>query len=129
MDKNNVFSKIFNWMGFGFLLTFITGYVISTTNDFINVLFGTKLYLLFALIEIVLVLVLSAKVHKFKKTTAGILFMIYSFVSGITFSSIFILYNVTSLIYVFIITAILFIILSMFGKSTKYDLTKISTYL
>ena len=50
MDKNNVFSKIFNWMGFGFLLTFITGYVISTTNDFINVLFGTKLYLLFALI-------------------------------------------------------------------------------
>lgn len=129
MDKNNVFSKIFNWMGFGFLLTFITGYVISTTNDFINVLFGTKLYLLFALIEIVLVLVLSAKVHKLKKTTAGILFMIYSFVSGITFSSIFILYNVTSLIYVFIITAILFIILSMFGKSTKYDLTKISTYL
>ena len=68
MDKNNVFSKIFNWMGFGFLLTFITGYVISTTNDFINVLFGTKLYLLFALIEIVLVLVLSAKVHKLKKS-------------------------------------------------------------
>ena len=104
MNKNDVFSKIFNWMGFGFLLTFITGYIISTTNDFINVLFGTKLYLLFALIEIVLVLVLSAKVHKLKKTTAGILFMIYSFVSGITFSSIFILYNVTSLIYVFIIT-------------------------
>ena len=129
MNKNDVFSKIFNWMGFGFLLTFITGYIISTTNDFINVLFGTKLYLLFALIEIVLVLVLSAKVHKLKKTTAGILFMIYSFVSGITFSSIFILYNVTSLIYVFIITAILFMILSMFGKSTKYDLTKISTYL
>ena len=129
MNKNRVFSKIFSWMGFGFLLTFITSYVISTTNDFINLLFESKLYLFFAIIEIILVLVLSARVHKFKKTTAGILFMIYSFITGITFSSIFLIYNVSSLIYTFMITAILFMILSIFGKCTKYDLTKMSTYL
>lgn len=129
MRKNEIFSKVFKWMAFGFFITFLTGYVISTTHNLLDLLFSNGLYWLFIIAEFILVIVLSATIHKIKETTAGLLFMIYSFVSGVSFSSIFILYEVSSLIYCFLITTILFLILSAFGKSTKFDLTKISTYL
>ena len=129
MSKNEVFSKVFRWMSFGFLITFITGYIISTTNDLLDLLFSNGLYWLFIIGEFVLVISLSALIHKIKETTAGLLFMLYSFVSGVSLSSIFIIYDVPSLIYCFLITTIVFLTLSFFGKSTKFDLTKISTYL
>lgn len=129
MNKNEVFSKVFRWMAFGFFITFITGYVISTTHDLLDLLFSNGLYWLFIIGEFVLVITLSSLIHKIKETTAGLLFMIYSFVSGVSLSSIFILYDVSSLIYCFLITTFIFLILSAFGKTTKFDLTKISTYL
>ena len=131
-DNNKMskfFSKVYLWMFIGLLISFATGYMISTNEIMMYNIFSNNMQIFIFLAEIILVIVLTRRINKMEELTAKILFCLYSFVSGITFSSIFILYNVTSLIYVFIITAILFIILSMFGKSTKYDLTKISTYL
>ena len=63
------------------------------------------------------------------KTTAKIFFLLYSFISGLTFSSIFIIYDLMSIFYVFIIAAIIFAIFGAVGYFTNMDLTKISTFL
>jgi hypothetical protein len=82
-----------------------------------------------AIIELALVIILSARITKMNPTTARILFILYSFVTGLTFSSIFIVYEMSSIIYVFLITAIVFGILSFIGYTTNVDLTKMGTYL
>ncbi len=122
-------AKTFGWMFIGLLVTFITGYVISMNpNMLLNVMSTTGLILI-VIIEFALVIFLSARITKTKPITAKISFLLYSFVSGLTFSSIFVVYEITSIMFVFLITAILFAVMAAIGAFTKVDLTKMGTYL
>jgi hypothetical protein len=61
-------------------------------------------------------------------TTAKVLYLIYTAISGLTFSSIFVVYELTSIMLVFGITSILFLLFALIGKFTKIDLTKMGIY-
>ncbi len=128
LQDNKIFSKVFLWMFIGLTITFGVGYYVSINeNMFYNVF--SKYYLLLAIIEIVVVIWLSLKIRKMNPMTAKILFCLYSFITGLTFSSIFVIYKVTSIVYIFGITAILFLIFALIGYFTKIDLTKLGIYL
>lgn len=126
---NRIFSKIFLWMFLGLMLTFGVAYYISTNETIVYNLFSDSKYLIIWIIEIVVVIVLSARIHKLSLMSARILFLLYSFLTGITVSSIFIIYSIGSIIYVFLIAAILFLIFGLIGYFTKLDITKLSTIL
>lgn len=128
LEENKIFSKVFMWMFIGLAITFGVGYYVSLHSNMLYNIFS-GLYIVFAIAEIVLVLVLSARIRKLKPTTAKILFCAYSFLTGLTFSSIFVVYNMMSIMYVFGITAMLFLIFAALGYYTKLDLTKIGIYL
>ena len=66
--------------------------------------FSGGMYFVLAIIEIVLVILLSARVKKMNPMTAKILFCLYSFVTGLTFSSIFVVYKLVSIMSVFLVT-------------------------
>lgn len=127
--KNKLISNVFLWMFVGLLVTFLTGYFISTNERMLLTVFSTGTYIIFAIIELILVIVLSARIRKLKPTTCKVMFLLYSFVSGLTFSSIFITYKMVSIIYVFLIAALLFGVFALIGYKTKVDLTKFGTYL
>ena len=124
---NDVLKKVFAWMGVGLVITFLTGYYVASNSQMLVGL--SNLFIFFIIAEFAVVIILSARITKLNPTTAKILFLLYSFLTGLTFSSIFIAYELTSVIYVFLITAVLFGILSFVGYTTKADLTKIGTYL
>ena len=126
---NNVLKKSFSWMFIGLLVTFLTGYVVSVSPNMLEKIFSSGMYLALIIIELVLVIVLSARVTKMNPTTARIIFILYSFVTGLTFSSIFVVYQLTSIMIVFLLTSIIFGVLSLLGYVTNVDLTKFSTYL
>lgn len=127
--KNKIMSKTFIWMFAGLLITFVTGYGVSHNETMIMNIFKNSVYIILAVIELVLVIFLSARVKKMNKNTARIFFILYSFVSGLTFSSIFIVYELTSILYIFLIAAIVFLVFGLIGYFTKIDLTKLRTYL
>lgn len=129
MNYNDLFKKVFLWMVIGLLVTFATGYVVATNPNMIEKIYTTSMPWFLMIVELILVFILSARVTKMNPTTARILFILYSFVTGLTFSSIFIIYQISSIIFVFLITAIVFGILSLIGYTTKIDLTKLGTYL
>lgn len=127
--KNNVLPKVFGWMFIGLLLTFFTGYFVASNEYTFYKIFSGGTYFIFVFIEIGLVLFLSTRVHKMQPNTARIVFMLYSIVSGITFSSIFVAYNISSILVIFLAAALLFGIFACIGYFTSIDLSKISTYL
>lgn len=127
MNLNNVFKKVYMWMFIGLLLTFATGYFVSINENMAYKVYS--LYWVLAIIEIILVIVLSARIGKMNITTSRIMFLTYSFVSGLTFSSIFITYDMRSIIIVFLISALLFLIFAILGYVTKLDLTSVGTFL
>ena len=127
--ENKLISKSFLWMCFGLLVTFLTGYFVSNNEVMLENIYGGNMYFLFVIIEFILVIVLSARVMKMQPTTAKICFLLYSFVSGLTFASIFIFFEMSSIMFIFLISAIIFAIMALIGYFTNIDLTRIGTYL
>ena len=128
MINNKIFSKVFFWMFIGLAITFGVGYYVSINSNMLYNVFNTY-YLVLVIAELVVVIWLSARIRKMKPMTAKILFCLYSFLTGLTFSSIFVVYKITSIVYVFGITSLIFLIFALIGYFTKIDLTKIGIYL
>lgn len=127
--ENKIISKSFLWMFVGLLLTFGVGYYISTNQTMFENLFQGKNWFILAIIEIVVVLFLSFRIRKMAPMTAKILFLVYSLITGATFSAIFVVYQVESIIYVFLLSSIVFLIFGLIGYFTKIDLSKLGTIL
>ncbi len=127
--ENKIMSKTFIWMFIGLLITFITGYGVAHNETMLINIFTSSTYIILSLIELGLVIFLSVRVRKMSKNTARIFFLLYSFVSGLTFSSIFIVYKLTSIIFIFLIAATVFLVFGLIGFFTKIDLTRLGTYL
>lgn len=129
MESKSLYAKVFMWMFIGLLVTFLTGYIVSINENMLINIFGKNIWIFLTIAELILVMVLSVRIRKMKAITAKIMFIIYSFVSGLTFSSIFVVYQLESIMYVLGITAGLFGIFSLIGHFTKIDLSKMGTFL
>ncbi len=126
--KNKIYSNMFIWLFVGLLITFGTGMYISTNGEALKKIFSSS-YIFLIIAEVGIAIFLSARIGKMQPTTAKILYLLYTFISGLTFSAIFVVYNLTSIILVFGITAVLFLIFALIGRFLKVDLTKLGIYL
>ncbi|MBO5138407.1 MAG: Bax inhibitor-1/YccA family protein [Bacilli bacterium] len=128
MENRDIYPKVFTWLFIGLLITFITGYSLSLNP---NLLYGfsgmTAVILIIA--EVAIALFFSFRLQKMSKNTAIVCYGLYSIITGITLSGIFIIYKLTSIIYIFLIAAALFLVFAIIGKTTKLDLSKLGTYL
>lgn len=125
--ENKLFSKVFAWMFIGLIITFATGFYVAMHPNMLYNIFSTGLHFGLLILEIVLVVWLSARSHKMKFSTASIVYVIYSVVTGLTFSSLFVIYELGSIMFIFALTALLFGIFALLGYTTNTDLSKFST--
>ena len=79
------------------------------------------------LAELALVFGLSWLIKKMNALTATIMFILYSFLTGLTLSVIFLVYQLGSIVSIFGVTAGIFAAMSAYGYYTKRDLTGIGT--
>lgn len=129
MDMNKIFSKVFLWMFIGLAITFGVAYYVSTNDNMVYNLFSGSKYWIFWLAEFGVVILLIARIHKLNPLTAKVLFLLYSGLTGLTLSSVFIIYDIISIVYTFAITSGLFLVFGLLGYFTKIDLTRIGIYL
>lgn len=123
-------ARTFLWMFLGLLVTFGVSLVSYATVLPFRILMISP-YALYVLsgAELVLVLVLSAKVQTLSVGAARGLFLAYAVLNGVVFSTWFFLYEVTSLVLVFAVTALYFGVMAAFGFFTSMDLSRIRTIL
>ena len=127
--NNNVLSKVYNWFGIGLFITFLTAYIVSTNENLLSLIFSSNLTLVIVVLELLCALVLSLRINKMSTSTAKVLYIGYTVLTGLTFSSIFILYEITSIMWIFLATSIIFFVLAILGKTTKMNLSSIGTFL
>lgn len=126
---NTAFAKVFIWMFIGLLVTGITAIVTVMSPTLLTAIFLDGAYIGLFIAEIVLVILLSARLSKMSKTAAKVSFLLYSVVNGLTLSSIFMLYPSPLIVSVFFITAGMFAVMGIYGYTTKSDLTKMGSIL
>lgn len=127
MMKNDILSKVFRWFGLGLLVTFITAFFTST--NLVLLKFMLSSYTIIVILEIVLAIWLTTRIRKMDSGLTKILYFAYTILTGLTISGIFIVYDITSIIFVFLATSLIFLIFSILGKRARVDLTKFGTYL
>ena len=125
--ENKLYSKIYLWLFLGLLVSFLTGYFVSTNVNMLFNLIKPGYVIGILIIEVFIAIFLSARITKMQPMTAKILYFVYSFTTGLSLSFVFVVYEITSIIYVFAVTSLLFGIFAFIGKVTKLDLSKIST--
>ena len=121
--------QVYGWMCGGLIISAIVAYWVSITPTVADFILGNMLvfYGLLA-IEIVAVIYLARMVHKISSFNSSIIFLIYSALNGLTLSVIFFVYTFSSITEVFIITAGLFGVMSLYGYFTKQDLTTVAQF-
>lgn len=124
-----IYSKVFLWMFLGLLVTFITGIYVSTNENILIFLFQNNGFIFAIIAEFITVIFLTARIRKMGPTTARISFLLYSFLTGLTFSSIFLVYELSSIMLIFLVASLLFGIFALIGNYTSLDLTKLGTFL
>ena len=122
-------TKVYGWMSLALLLSGITAFIVATSPFLINLVFGNKIgFPLLAIGEIVLVWWLSASIRKISTMTASIAFLAYSVINGATLASIFYVFSLDSIIVVFLVSALMFIGMSLYGVFSKSDIMSFGRY-
>ncbi len=120
---------VYGWMCGGLLITAVIAYVVASTPVFAQFILGNELIFFGLLIaELLAVVYLATMVHKISSTAASLVFLAYAALNGLTFSVIFLVYEISSIGSVFVITAGLFGAMSLYGYLTKRDLTTLGSF-
>lgn len=125
-DVNAFLSAVFSWMVAGLLLTGIVGFYVAQSGLAASIMRGGN-FLMIALLQLGMVWYLSARIERMEPGTATGLFLAYSAVNGLTFAVIFAVYPASLLMNAFGVTSALFLVLALFGRTTKMDLSKVGT--
>jgi len=122
------FNAVYAWMATGLALTAVVAWYVSTQPQILQAMGMGTLLVLFV-VQILLVVTISAAVQRINATVATVLFLVYAALNGLTLSGIFLAYTQSTLTGAFVVTAGMFGAMSVAGFVTKIDLTRLGSFL
>jgi len=127
---NDYVRSVYNWMCIGLALTGFVAFYVSTNETILKIIMSNSL-ILFGLIiaQLGLVFSIAGMVNRMNAGTATALFVIYAALNGVLFSFIFLAYTSASIFSTFFICAGTFLACSIYGWTTKRDLTSLGGFL
>jgi uncharacterized protein len=124
------FPSVYGWMTAGLGLTALMAVITLSSESMLQLIFGNKMVFYGLMIgELGLVIALSAAINRISATTATLMFLLYSALSGVTFASIFLVYTQSSIAGTFFVASGTFAAMSIYGMVTKRDLTGWGSFL
>lgn len=127
--QRTLMKNVYWWMALALVVTGLSAFYTASSPRLLDAIFGSGLFIGLIIAELIMVIVLSARINKMSFVTAGIVFVIYSIVNGLTLSSILIAYTMESVASTFFITAGTFAAMAIIGSVTKKDLSSIGQIL
>ena len=117
-------AQVYGWMTVGLLLTAFIAWFAANTPAVMMFVFSSKITFFGLIIaQLGLVFVLSGMVQRLSAGMATTLFMLYSALTGLTLSSIFLVYTYSSITSTFVVAGGMFGVMSLYGYTTKRDLS------
>ena len=127
---SQVMRKVYVKMFLGLLVTALTSWFVLSNETILMTLVQSRGLLIgLCVAELALVFILSMAINKLSSPLATLLFYVYAVINGVTLTPIFLMYTMSSIALTFFVTAGVFLAMSIYGYTTKSDLTKFGTYL
>jgi FtsH-binding integral membrane protein len=127
---NSFVRSVYNWMAIGLAITGFTAYAVANSPEVQRVIFGSGI-VFFGLIlaQLALVFMISGRIYKMQSSTATTLFIVYSALNGATLSAIFMAYAASTITSTFFVCSATFVGCSIYGYTTRRDLTSMGGFL
>ena len=124
LAQSTFISKVYAWMCMALMITAVTAAVTASTPELIQAVVLNRIaFYILMFGELGLVMYLSARISSMSAMTATVLFILYSVLNGLTLSVIFMVYTASSISTTFLATSATFGVMSIYGYTTKRDLT------
>lgn len=120
--------RVYNYMAGGLAITGLVAYL-AAASGFYEAIYRTPLYWVVVLAPLGLVFFLSFRLQNMSLAAAQTTFWIYAGLMGLSLSGLFIVYTGMSIARVFFITAATFAAMSLYGYTTRSDLTRFGSFL
>ena len=116
--------NVYIWMTLALVITGLTAMVTAKSEALMTFIFTNNWALIALMIlQLGLVFYFSARLNRMSFSTATAVFILYSAITGLTFSSIFVVFSMNSIATTFFITAGMFAAMALVGSFTKKDLS------
>ena len=122
-------NKVYGLMSVGMAITGAVAWAIGTNDAMVQAIFATPLKWVVMFLPLVMVFAFSAMLPRLSVAAAQLFFYVYAAAMGLSLSFIFAVYTGTSIAQTFFVTAIAFAALSLYGYTTKKDLSAMGTFL
>jgi uncharacterized protein len=122
--------KVYGWMFVGLAITAAVAFAVASSPTLVRAIFGNPIFFIVLIVaELGLVVALSARVDRMAPTTAAVLFVTYSALTGATLSAVLLAFTGASLATTFVVAAGMFGALALYGTTTKRSLAGMGQFL
>jgi len=121
--------RVYNYMTGALALTGLVAFLVASSPAAVQLLFGTPLKWVVMLAPLALVFFFSFKIESLKASTAQTIFWVYAGIMGASLATVFLVFTGASVARTFFVTAAAFAGLSLYGYTTKRDLSAFGTFL
>jgi FtsH-binding integral membrane protein len=121
--------RVYNYMGLGLVMTGLVAFIVGTTPALYVPIFSTPLKWFVMLAPLAFVLFFSFRMESMPASGAQTLFWAFCAVMGLSLASIFLVFTGTSIARTFFIAAAMFGATSLYGYTTKRDLSQFGSFL
>ncbi|MEM9426678.1 MAG: Bax inhibitor-1/YccA family protein [Pseudomonadota bacterium] len=122
-------NKIYSTMSVGLLVTAGAAWGVGTTPALVEAIFATPLKWLVMFAPLILVFAFAGLINRMSAASAQTFFYFFSAVMGVSISYIFVVFTGISIVQTFLITAIAFAGLSLWGYTTQKDISGWGSFL
>ena len=127
-NGSNLIAKTFFWMFLGLLGSAIVAWYTYASGLFIDIIFKGYFNILL-IAELVVVILFSWLFKKLPPTIVAILYFVYAMINGVSLAVIFVVFELSSIVFLFAASALLFGGMAFYGYKTKKDLGNWKTLL
>jgi uncharacterized protein len=120
--------RVYNYMAGGLAITGIVAYAAAASGLY-QAIAGTMLYWVVIFAPLGLVMLLSFRIQNMSLGAAQLSFWAYAGLVGLSLAGLFLVYTGASIARVFFITAATFLAMSLYGYTTRTDLSKFGAFL
>lgn len=121
--------RVYNYMGLGLVMTGLVAFIVASTPALYVPIFSTPLKWVVMLAPLAFVFFFAFRIQTMSAATAQLLFWAFCAVMGLSLASVFLVFTGTSIARTFFITAAMFGATSLYGYTTKRDLSKFGSFL
>jgi FtsH-binding integral membrane protein len=126
---NSAMGRVFGHMGLAVVTSMIVSMLVAGSPGLMALLFGTALKWVVIFAPLVAILALSFGLEKLTKTQATVALHGFAALMGVSFATIFVVYNLGSIVSAFMGAAVLFGTMAFYGYFTKRDLSGVGQFL